>query len=117
MGKTRLVEVLLWCALLQALPGSAQVRKLHTRDLTRLSQVQIADYLKQKDIVFVPVGAVETNGIFPSDRDYVYPLAIAMAAAQETDGLYMPGLIWSYPGTTVVAPSTIYMPRIRALRI
>ena len=89
---------------------SGQVRKLHTRDLTRLSQVQIAEYLKQKDIVFVPVGAVETNGILPSDRDYVYPLAIAMAAAQETDALYMPGLIWSYPGTTVVAPATVYMP-------
>jgi creatinine amidohydrolase len=102
--------ILLCGAIAQTTPLAAQVRKLHTRDLTRLSQVQIAEYLKHKDIVFVPVGAVETNGIFPSDRDYVYPLAIAMAAAQETDALYMPGLIWSYPGTTVVAPSTIYMP-------
>ena len=29
----------------------AQVRKLHTRDMTRLSQVQVADYLKRSDIV------------------------------------------------------------------
>ena len=91
------------------LPAAAQVRKLHTRDLTRLSQVQTADYLKRKDIVFVPVGAVETNGILPSDRDYVAPLAYAMAMAEETDGLYVPGLVWSFPGTTVIAPSTIYM--------
>lgn len=91
------------------LPLCSQVRKLHTRDLTRLSQVQVADYLKQKDIVFIPVGAVETNGIMPSDRDYVSPLAYAMAMAEETGGLYMPGLVWSFPGTTVVAPSTIYM--------
>ena len=51
-------------------PAWGQVRKLHTRDLTRLSQVQVADYLKRSDIIFIPVGAVETNGIMPSDRDY-----------------------------------------------
>ena len=92
-------------SLLQPLDG--QVRKLHTRDLTRLSQVQVADYLKRSDIVFVPLGAVETNGIMPSDRDYVAPLAYAMAMADELDALYMPGLIWSYPGTTMVAPATV----------
>jgi creatinine amidohydrolase len=89
-------------------PLSAQVRKLHTRDLTRLSQVQVAEVLKQTDIVFIPVGAVETNGIQPSNRDYVWPLAYAMAMAEETGGLYMPGLVWSYPGTTTIAPSSIY---------
>ena len=58
-------------SVLMAVPLSAQVRKLHTRDLTRLSQVQVADYLKRSDIIFIPIGAVETNGIMPSDRDYV----------------------------------------------
>jgi creatinine amidohydrolase len=86
-----------------------QVRKLHTRDLTRLSQVQVADYLKRSDIIFIPVGAVETNGILPSDRDYVYPLGMAMAMAEDVDALFMPGLIWSYPGTTMVAPATVNM--------
>lgn len=94
-------------AILSAVPVSGQVRKLHTRDLTRLSQVQVADYLKRSDIVFIPVGAVETNGIMPSDRDYVYPLGMAMAMAEELDAVYMPGLIWSYAGTTLVAPATI----------
>jgi creatinine amidohydrolase len=89
------------------LPLAGQVRKLHTRDLTRLSQVQVADYLKRSDIVFVPLGAVETNGIMPSDRDYVSPLAYAMTMADELDALYMPGLIWSYPGTTMIAPATV----------
>ena len=88
-------------------PSAAQVRKLHTRDLTRLSQVQVADYLKRSDIIFVPLGAVETNGIMPSDRDYVYPLAYCMAMADELNALYMPGLIWSYPGTTMIAPATV----------
>jgi creatinine amidohydrolase len=94
---------------MQITPGWGQVRKLHTRDMTRLSQVQVADYLKQKDIIFIPVGAVETNGIMPSDRDYVSPLAYAMAMAEDTGALYMPGLVWSFPGTTVVAPATIYL--------
>src|SRR5215475_11584742 len=86
---------------------TAQVRKLHTRDITRLSQVQVADYLKRSDIIFIPVGAVETNGIMPSDRDYVAPLAFAMTMAEELDALYMPGLIWSYPGTTMIAQATV----------
>src|SRR5437016_11707003 len=84
-----------------------QVRKLHTRDMTRLSQVQVADYLKRSDIIFIPLGAVETNGIMPSDRDYVSPLAYAMAMADELDAVYMPGLIWSYPGTTLIAQATV----------
>lgn len=96
--------------LLMSFALMAQVRKLHTRDLTRLSQLQVGEALKQTDIIFIPVGAVETNGIMPSDRDYVWPLAYAMSMAEETGGLYMPGLMWSYPGTTVVAPATIYMP-------
>jgi creatinine amidohydrolase len=93
--------------LLMLMPASGQVRKLHTRDMTRLSQVQVADYLKRSDIIFIPLGAVETNGIMPSDRDYVAPLAYAMAMADELDALYMPGLIWSYPGTTLIAPATV----------
>lgn len=94
-------------AALSIAPLPAQVRKLHTRDLTRLSHVQVADYLKRSDIIFIPIGAVETNGILPSDRDYVSPLAYAMAMADEVDALYMPGLIWSYPGTTMIASSTV----------
>jgi creatinine amidohydrolase len=103
-------NVLSLCAVLSAAlctPTFAQVRKLHTRDLTRLSQVQVADYLKRSDIIFIPVGAVETNGIMPSDRDYVSPLAYAMTMAEELDALYMPGLIWSYPGTTMIAQATV----------
>jgi creatinine amidohydrolase len=88
-------------------PAASQVRKLHTRDMTRLSQVQVADYLKRSDVIFIPVGAVETNGIMPSDRDYVSPLAYSMAMADELDALYMPGLIWSYPGTTMIAQATV----------
>src|SRR5215467_15690768 len=94
-----------------AMPLCAQVRKLHTRDMTRLNQVQVADYLKRSDIIFIPVGAVETNGIMPSDRDYVSPLAYAITMAEELDASYMPSLIWSYPGTTMIAPATVNISR------
>ena len=55
------VALIVFCLLFA--PAHAQVRTLHTRDLTRLSQVQVAEALKQTDIIFIPVGAVETNGI------------------------------------------------------
>src|SRR6516165_9152000 len=93
-NRTWLVAVgLAACITAQVEPLRAQVRKLHTRDMTRLSQVQVADYLKRSDIIFIPLGAVETNGIMPSDRDYVSPLAYAITMAEELDALYMPGLI------------------------
>jgi creatinine amidohydrolase len=88
---------------------AAQIRPLHTRDLTRLAHPQVAKQLQTSDVIFIPVGAVETNGTQPSDRDYVYALAYAMTMAEQTGGLYMPGLVWSYPGTTGLASSSIYL--------
>ena len=87
----------------------AQIRPLHTRDLTRLAYPQVEAQLKTSDVIFIPVGAVETNGTQPSGRDYVYALAYAMAMAEQTSGLFMPGLIWSYPGTTRLASSSIHL--------
>jgi creatinine amidohydrolase len=98
---------ILLCLTVLAAGAAAQTRPLHSRDLTRLSQVQVAAQLSKSDVIFVPVGAVETNGILPSGRDYVYPLAFAMTLAEATGGLYAPGLATSYPGTTLGAPSTI----------
>ncbi len=103
----RLAAFGLAVGLLTTATAQAQVRKLHTRDVTRLSQPQVTEYLKRSDIIFVPIGSVETTGIMPSDRDYVSGLGYAMAMADELDALYMPGLIWSYPGTSMVGSSTI----------
>ena len=105
--RSQVLALAVICCAARTAPLWGQVRKLHTRDMTRLSQIQVADYLKRSDIIFIPVGAVETNGIMPSDRDYVSPLAYAMAMADELDALYMPGLIWSYPGTTMIAQATV----------
>lgn len=65
--------------------------------------------LERGDGIFIPVGAVEANGIMPSDRDYVSALGFATVMAEATGGLYMPGLAHSFPGTAVVGSSPIYM--------
>ena len=88
-------------------PLQAQVRPLHTRDMTRLSQLQVTEYLKSNDTIYIPVGSVETSGTRPSNIDYQYALGYCIAAAEETGSVYMPGLAWSYPGTTMNGSSTI----------
>jgi hypothetical protein len=104
---SRLAAFGLAVCLLATASLQAQVRKLHTRDVTRLSQPQVTEYLKHSDIIFIPIGSVETTGVMPSDRDYISGLGYAMAMADEVDGLYMPGLIWSYPGTSMPGSATI----------
>ena len=39
--------------------------KWHTRDVTRLSQIQTKDYHKRSDVIFVAVGATEAQGRQP----------------------------------------------------
>lgn len=97
------------CLTLQAASLWSQVRPLHTRDVTRLSEPQVAEQLKRSDVVFIPIGSVETNGIVPSDSNYTSALGYAMTMAEETGGLYFPGLIHSFPGTTVIGSSSTYM--------
>src|SRR4051812_20425804 len=109
MTVVRGLTVTICCLSLYAGPAWCQVRALHTRDVTRLSEPQVAEQLKRNDIIFIPIGSVETNGIRPSDSNYTSALGYAMAMAEETGGLYFPGLVHSYPGTTVLASSSTYM--------
>jgi len=83
--------------------------KLRTRDVTRLSQIEIADYLKRSDVIFVPVGAIEAQGVLPSDREYVAPLGMAIKMAEEADAVYLPYLAYFYPGSTITSAATVYM--------
>ena len=80
----------------------------HTRDITRLSQIQIAEYLKRSDVIFVAVGAIEAQGIKPSDREYIAPLGSAAQMAEEADAVYMSNLCYFYPGSTITSPATVY---------
>ena len=50
------------CWLMTAAPAPCQVRQFHTRDFTRLSQVQVAPTLKRSDFIFIlPVRSRQTE--------------------------------------------------------
>ena len=81
----------------------------HTHDLTRLTQVQISEYLKRKDVIFEAVGATEAQGVNPSDREYIAPLGSAAQMAIETDSVYLPNVSFMYPGSTITSAATVYL--------
>jgi hypothetical protein len=85
------------------------VPKWHTRDVTRLSQVQISDYLKRSNVIFVAVDATESQGASASDREYIAPLGSAAQMAEETDSVYLPNLCYFYPGSTITSSATVYI--------
>ena len=49
------------------------------------------------------------HGPFPTDCEYVGPLAFAQKFAEETDGLVFPYLAYFFPGGTVVGKGTVYV--------
>src|SRR5579872_5279867 len=79
-----------------------QTPRMRTRYLTSLTNTEIEDYLKRNDVIFIPVGNVEVHGGFPTDCEYVGPLAFAVKMAEEADGLVLPNLAYFFPGGTVV---------------
>lgn len=95
--------------LISTLAWGQTTPKPRTRDVTRLSQVEIANYLKRSDVIFVPVGAIEAQGVLPSDREYVAPLAMATQMAEDADAVYLPFLAYFYPGSTITSAATVYM--------
>jgi creatinine amidohydrolase len=82
---------------------------MRSRYLGSLTNTEIEDYLKRNDIIFVPVGNVEVHGGFPTDCEYVGPLAFAQKMAEEVDGLVFPYLAYFFPGGTVVGRGTVYV--------
>lgn len=82
---------------------------MRTRLLTSLTGYEVSEYLKRNDTIFVPVGPTEVNGGYPTDVEYVIPLAYAMKMAEKGDGLVLPYLSYFYPGGTTTSPATVYV--------
>jgi creatinine amidohydrolase len=82
---------------------------MRTRLLTSLTNTEIEQYLKRNDVIFIPIGNVEPHGGMPIDCEYVGPLAIAMKAAEEVDGLVLPGLAYFFPDATVVGRGAVHV--------
>ncbi len=85
------------------------VPQMRSRNLTTLTNTEIEEYLQRNDIIYIPIGNVEVHGGFPTDCEYVGPLAIAQKMAEETDGLVLPYLSYFFPGGTVVGKGTVYV--------
>ncbi len=85
------------------------VLQMRTRYLTSLTNTEVEEYLQRNDVTFIPVGNVEVHGGFPTDCEYVGPLAIAQKMAEEGDGLVLPYLSYFFPGGTVVGRGTVYV--------
>jgi creatinine amidohydrolase len=97
------------CLIGFALVCWCQAPQMRTRMLTSLTNTEIEEYLKRNDIIFIPVGNVEVHGGFPTDCEYVGPLAFAQKMAEEVDGLVLPNLAYFFPGGTVVGKGTVYI--------
>jgi len=82
---------------------------MRTRLLTSLTNTEIEQYLKRNDVIFIPIGNVEPHGGMPIDCEYVGPLASAMKAAEEVDGLVLPGLVYFFPDATVVGRGAVHV--------
>jgi hypothetical protein len=92
------------CAL--ALAGSVLIQiaawgqstpQMRTRYFTSLSNVEVEQYLRRNDVIFVPVGTSESFGTMPNDMEYTMAEAYALKMAQEADGLILPHIILPVP--------------------
>ncbi|HKD08583.1 MAG TPA: creatininase family protein [Bryobacteraceae bacterium] len=102
-------------ALLSAafVPGvlHSQTPAMRTRYLPSLTNPEIEQFLKRNDVIFIPVGTVETFGTMPSDMEYRMAEAYAVRFAEEADGLILPHVTYFYPGVTVTGAASVYIPQ------
>src|SRR5439155_9124076 len=85
--------------------------KMRTRYFTSLTNPEIEQYLKRNDVIFIPVGAIETFGPMPTGMEYTMGEAYALRMAEETDGLILPWVTYFYPGVTVTGVGSVYVPQ------
>lgn len=82
---------------------------MRTRILPKMLNQEIEKYLSKNDLIFIPVGTVETHGGLPLDSETVMAEALALRFAEETDGLCLERLPYFYAGATAVGCGTVNM--------
>lgn len=85
------------------------MNEMRTRFLTRMINSEVEDFLERRDVIFVPIGAVETHGGLPLDCEAVLSEAFALKMAEAADGLVLPNLCYFYAGGTAVGRGTVQM--------
>jgi len=81
--------------------------EMRTRILPHLLNSEVEEYLKNNDIIIVPVGTVEMHGGFPLDSETVISEAYALKMAEACDGLVLTGLPYFYSGATASGRGTV----------
>lgn len=111
MSAMRLTRIAVLGALLAPFVLQSQTTGMRTRYFPSLTNPEVEQYLKRNDIIFIPVGTVESFGTMPSDMEYRMAEAYAAKMAEEVDGLILPHVIYFYPGVTVTGAASVYIPQ------
>lgn len=89
---------------------------MRTRALNSMTNHEIQEYLKRSDVIFIPVGTVETHNPYPVDCEYVMAEAWAKLFAEQFDGVYMPNLMYLASGGTDAIAGTVKMSMIDSMK-
>jgi creatinine amidohydrolase len=111
LSAMRLTRIVLLGALLAPFVLQSQTAGMRTRYFPSLTNPEVEQYLKRNDVIFIPVGTVESFGTMPSDMEYRMAEAYAAKMAEEVDGLILPHVIYFYPGVTVPGVASVYIPQ------
>ena len=83
---------------------------MRTRILNKMLASEVEEYLARGgNTIFVGVGVVEVHGGMPADVEQIVPEAMALAMAEEYDGLALINLPYNFPGGTIVSNATVQM--------
>lgn len=80
---------------------------MRTRILNKMTNREVEDYLEQSDLIFVPVGTIETHGGLPVDAETILAEAICTLLAEQANGLLLTGLNYFYAGATMCGRATV----------
>ena len=89
---------------------------MRTHALNEMTNHEIQEYLKRTDVIFIPVGTVETHNPYPVDCEHVMAEAWAKLFAEQFDCVYMPHLMYFASGGTDSMPGTVKMSMIDSMR-
>lgn len=80
---------------------------MRTRILPKMLNSEVEEYLKENDIIIVPVGTIELHGGFPLDSETIISEAFALRMAEACNGLLLTGLPYFYAGATASGRGTV----------
>lgn len=80
---------------------------MRTRILPKMLNSEVQEYLKNNDIIIVPVGTVEMHGGLPLDVETNISEAVGLKMAEACDGLLLTGLPYFYAGATASGRGTV----------